>query len=140
MRHNAILYLSVLDRDSLLYISIYAVGDCQTLAKGLFLLTNCSRGFRSVRLLVRRQSSLAASLSSSLSSLQRESPEQTALISAVFPRPSKSFNTCQRCCFTNWEIVNVGQYAIDVENVPSGLTFLQAGKSQVRFIFYIYRS
>ena len=29
-------------------------------------LTNCSRGFRSVRLLVRRQSSTAASLSSSL--------------------------------------------------------------------------
>jgi hypothetical protein len=50
------------------YISGWQNGDCQTFAKGLFLLTNCSRGFRSVRLLVRRQSSSAASLSSSLSS------------------------------------------------------------------------
>ena len=68
--------------------------------------------------------------------LQSESPEQTALIFDVFPRPSKSLNICQCCCFTNWAIADVGQNAFDVErmsttteNAPSGLTFLQAGKS-----------
>ena len=64
-------------------------------------------------------------------------PEQTALIFAVFPRPSKSFNICQRCCLTNFTIADVGQdirircgtNVHDHGNVPSGLTFLQTGKS-----------
>ena len=38
----------------------------------VFLLTNCSRGFRSVHLLVRRQSPSAASLSWSLSSSSKQ--------------------------------------------------------------------
>ena len=97
-------------------------------------LTNCSRGFRSVRLLVHRHR--LPHFLRRFSPLQSESPEQTALIFAVFPRPSKSFNIYQRCCLANWAIADVGQDAFDVErmsttteNVPSGLTFLQASKS-----------
>ena len=70
------------------------------------------------------------------SPLQSESPEQTALIFAFFPRPSKSFNICQRCCLTNWAIADVGQDAFDVEmNVHNHgkrskwINLLQAGKS-----------
>ena len=47
------------------------------------------------------------------SPLQSESPEQTALIFAVFPRTSKSFNICQRCCLTNWAIADIWQDAIE---------------------------
>jgi hypothetical protein len=123
------------------YISGWQNGDCQTFAKGLFLLTNCSRGFHSVHLLVRRQSSSAASLSLSL------------LSSSKRVAGANSVNICQRCCLTNWAIADVGQDAFDVErmstttgNVPSGLTFCRQanrifydGNFKVRFIFYIYR-
>jgi hypothetical protein len=53
------------------YISGWRNGGGQTFAKGIFFLTKCSRGFRSVRLLVRRQLSSAASLSSSLLSCSK---------------------------------------------------------------------
>jgi hypothetical protein len=116
------------------YISGLQNGDCQTLAKGLFLLTNCSRGFRSVGLLVRRQSSLAASLSSSLSS---SSKRVAGAIFVVFPRPSKSFNICQQ---TGQDAFDVERVSTTTENVPSGLrqiafSMMEILKYDLYFIF-----
>jgi hypothetical protein len=74
------------------YISGWQNGDCQTFAKGLFLLTNCSQGFRSVRLLVRRHR--LPHFLRRFCPLQSESLEQTALIFAVFPR-GKTFQELQ---------------------------------------------
>ena len=114
--------------------------------------------FRSGRLLVR-----CDRLSHSLHRfrpLQSQSPEQTVLIFAVFPRPSKSFNIChgcicQGCCLTNWAIADdlmlIRMHSMGNEcpqprkTFQSGLTFFQAGKShflrwnfKLRLIFYIY--
>ena len=85
------------------YISGWRNGDCIFSINKLFTSVSfCSSS---------GLSSSAVSLSSSLSFFQSESPEQTALIFAVFPRPSKSFNICHRCicqgcCLTNWAIAD----------------------------------
>ena len=115
------------------YISGWQNGECQTFAKGL---QTVHEGFvLFVVWFVVNRHRLPHFLRR-FSPLQSESPEQTALIFAVFPRPSKGFNIYQRCCLTNLAIADVGQDAFDVErmsttteNVPSGLTFLQASKS-----------
>ena len=104
------------------YISGWLNGNCQTFAKGLFFLTKCSRGFRSVRLLVRRQLSAAASLSSSLPSCSKGVAGANSVNICCLTKTFQSFNICQRCCLTNWAIADVhdvGQDAFDVERMST---------------------
>jgi hypothetical protein len=98
------------------YISSWQNGDWQTFAKGL---QTVHEGFvLFVFWFVVNRHRLPHFLRR-FSPLQSESPEQTALIFAVFPRPSKSFNICQRCCLTNWAIAYIWQDAFDMERMST---------------------
>ena len=103
------------------YISGWRNGDCQTFAKGLFFLTKCSRGFRSVRLLIRRQSStsivigcLTFFVAFVLFKVSRRSKQRYKYLLSFQDLPRAS--TFANVVACNWAIADVGQDPFDVDN------------------------